>query len=83
MGAKNFKHTADAMRAVAKGRVVTIVQDADEAGDQYAAEASAALRKVAESGRVLQLPRLTYTKKHGEDFSDWLDAHGGSLEELA
>ena len=81
-GAASFGRTAEAMRAVARDKHVHIVQDEDDGGDIYAAAALAALRPVAASVTVHHLPRLTHTADHGEDFSDWLERYGGSVEEL-
>jgi hypothetical protein len=81
-GADNFRMTAEAMQAAAKGRKVFIVPDADDAGDDYAQDALKALRLVAASVRIIRLPRLTQRAEHGEDLTDWLDKHGGSLQEL-
>jgi hypothetical protein len=81
-GAESFKYTAEAMRSVAASRTVYIVPDADDAGDVYAQAAEQSLRPVAASVRVVRLPRLTHSPKHGEDFSDWLDRYGGTVDEL-
>jgi hypothetical protein len=81
-GAKSFSKTAEAMRVVATGMHVYCLPDADDVGDVYARTAPAALRPVAASVRSIYLPRLTQQADHGEDFSDWLDAHDGTLEEL-
>jgi hypothetical protein len=81
-GAASFGKTAEAMRVVARDKHVYIVQDEDDASDGYAAAAMAALRPVAASVMIVRLPRLTHTPDHGEDFSDWLETYGGSVEEL-
>lgn len=81
-GASSFGRTAEAMRAVATGKRVFLVPDADDGGDGYARTALAALRSVATSVRSIYLPRLTQRADHGEDFSNWLDEHDGTLKEL-
>jgi putative DNA primase/helicase len=81
-GAGSFEKTAEAMRTVAKGRHVFIVPDEDDGGNTYGTAALVALKPVAPSVRVVRLPRLTHTADHGEDFSDWLETYGGSVEEL-
>ncbi len=81
-GAESFGKTAEAMRPVARDKRVYVIQDEDAGGDAYAAAAVAALRPVASMVMIVRLPRLTHTPDHGEDFSDWLERYGGSVEEL-
>jgi putative DNA primase/helicase len=59
------------------GRRVVIFPDNDDAGRKHAEQVSGSLREVAESVRILSLPKLP----EKGDVSDWLDA-GGSKDEL-
>jgi hypothetical protein len=81
-GANALAMTSHTLAKSLAGRRVVIVQDMDAAGDKYAAAALKVLKPVAAAVAILQLPRLAHVPSHDEDVSDWLDKHGGTVDEL-
>ena len=81
-GANGLGKSAAGLRKALPGRRVVIVQDMDDAGDKYAAAALKVLKPVTAVVAVLKLPRLKHVPSHGEDVSDWLDKHGGTVDEF-
>lgn len=60
-----------------KGRTVIILPDADDPGEQYAAEVSKILKGHKAQASIVRLPALT----DGDDLYDWVE-RGGTREQL-
>jgi hypothetical protein len=65
-----------------RGHPVVIVPDEDPRGIEHAEQVARDLHGKASSVKVLRLPRLELREKHGEDYRDWRERHGGTVEEL-
>lgn len=72
-----------------RGRDVVVAYDADQPGQQYAAQAASSLHKVAKSVRLLHWPdhmgRLddgTWPAKGGQDLTDFFIRHGKGLDDF-
>jgi len=76
---------------VFRGREVVIAYDADQPGDEYAAQAAAALRdRAGVSPRILTWPDSMgrdpetgkWPEKHGQDLTDFIVRHGKTAADL-
>jgi putative DNA primase/helicase len=72
-----------------RGRDVVVAYDADQPGQEYAAQAASCLLKVAKSVRLLQWPdymgRLedgTWPAKGGQDLTDFFVRHGKTIDDF-
>jgi hypothetical protein len=65
-----------------RGRSVVIVPDEDPKGIKHAEQVATSLYAKASSVKIVRLPRLEWREKDGEDYRDWRDKHGGTVEEL-
>lgn len=65
-----------------RGRAVVIVPDEDPKGIKHAEQVAASLYGKASSVKIVRLPQLEWREKNGEDYRDWREKRGGTVEEL-
>lgn len=65
-----------------RGFDVVVVADHDPKGHEHVEAVAHSVYGKAASISVLHLPKLVWREKCGEDFRDWLDKRGGTVEEL-